>query len=240
MKRRALWVPGLAVVVLAVTTSGCGVIGANVLDQYWINKLGQDIDGLADELQQGLDRPGTPGAPGQDGAQGPAGQDGKDGEPGTAGQDGAQGPAGQDGKDGVDGKDGKDGQDGQPGAAGPPGPAGDPGVLARAQISAAGTNLTAPNFVTSSRESEGKYLVIVQIRDGFPLDGLALGDLPVNVTAHPVFLSPSGPAEQLVVAVQAIELDKVARTATFRIHIQTLNAPVGYRNAAFSFMLLEP
>lgn len=231
MSRWVLGIAGLLVAAAAVTAAGCGVIGASVLDQYWLSKLNEDIDGLAQDVQDSLNRPGTPGAPGKDGKDGVDGEDGKDG---VDGKDGLDGKDGKDGKDGVDGEDGKDGKDG---AQGPPG---DPGVLARAQISAAGTNLTAPNFVTSSRESAGKYLVVVQIRDGFELDGLSLGDMPVNVTAHPVFLSPNGPAEQLVVAVQAVDLDTVARTATFRIHIQTLNAPQGYRDAAFTFVLLEP
>ena len=234
MSRWVLGIAGLLLAAAAVTAAGCGVIGASVLDQYWLSKLNEDIDGLAQDVQDGLNRPGTPGPAGADGKDG---VDGKDGEDGADGKDGKDGVDGKDGKDGVDGKDGKDGEQGP---AGPQGPPGDPGVLARAQISAAGTNLTAPNFVTSSRESAGKYLVVVQIRDGFDLDGLSLGDMPVNVTAHPVFLSPNGPAEQLVVAVQAVDLDTVARTATFRVHIQTLTAPQGYRDAAFTFVLLEP
>lgn len=240
MSRWVLGIAGSLLAAAAVTTAGCGVIGASVLDQYWLSKLNEDIDGLAQDVQDGLNRPGTPGPAGADGKNGVDGKDGEDGADGKDGKDGVDGVDGKDGADGKDGKDGVDGKDGAPGPAGPQGPPGDPGVLARAQISAAGTNLTAPNFVTSSRESAGKYLVVVQIRDGFELDGLSLGDMPVNVTAHPVFLAPNGPAEQLVVAVQAVDLDTVARTATFRVHIQSLTVPQGYRDAAFTFVLLEP
>lgn len=113
-------------------------------------------------------------------------------------------------------------------------------MLARAQISAAGTNLTAPNYVTSSRESTGKYRLQVQIRDGFPLEGLQLGDFPVVATAHPVFLAPGEPAEKLFVAVQALDFDPVLRTLDFRVHVQTLGPPPAYRDAAFTFVLMEP
>lgn len=155
------------------------------------------------------------------------------GEKGDKGDQGEMGPAGPQGEQGPPGEKGEKGDKGDKG---------DPGVLARAQISAAGTNLNEPNNVVSVREDKGKYLITATLPPDFNTAGMTPEDMvrfPVSVTAHPVFLTPNADAEMLVTAVQALDFDPVGKTLQFRIHIQAV-VPPGYKNASFTFVLLEP
>jgi len=237
----------MSVTLLALGLAGCGIIGASVLDQYWLRNLQEQVDGLEQDLQEGLANPGLPtqgatgptgpaGATGATGPAGPTGAPGPEGPPGPVGPTGATGP---EGAAGATGPEGATGPTGPEGPSGPTGPEGDPGVLARAQISAAGTNLTLPNNVTSYREATGKYRLTVELPDSFDPSLYQLGDYPVSVTPHPVFFNPDADAEMLVVAVQPLETDADPMTLEFRVHIRYVTTQQ-YRNSAFSFVLLQP
>ncbi|MEW6198612.1 MAG: hypothetical protein AB1601_08130 [Planctomycetota bacterium] len=167
---------------------------------------------------------------------------GEKGEKGDKGEMGPPGPQGEQGPQGEPGPQGAQGPQGEQGEKGDKGDKGDPGVLARAQISAAGTNLNEPNNVVSVREDKGKYLITATLPPEFNTTGMTPEDVvrfPVSVTAHPVFLTPNADAEMLVTAVQALDFDPVGKTLQFRIHIQAVTPP-GYKNASFTFVLLEP
>ena len=159
MRSRILPLTSLVVLVLVGASIGCGTVSAGLMDAYWIDALydgtagdGVDqaaLDTLRDELLTETDNLGESiddlqselGNPGVAGADGADGEDGKDG---------ADGADGADGVDGVDGADGADGEDGE-------------GVLARAQIDANGVEVNDSDEITSSRESEGTYRIIVAV-----------------------------------------------------------------------------
>ena len=208
---------------------------------------------------------GPQGETGPQGPQGPQGETGPQGPQGPQGETGPQGPQGPQGETGPQGPQGEKGDkpqhewigtqlrfenpDGSWGPAvdlkgekGDKGDKGDPGVLVRAQISAAGTNLNAPNGVTSVREDTGKYLLTIEIPAWFNTSGMTPDDgnmFPVNVTVHAVFLAPNAPPEALLPAVQLISFDPNAKVIVYRVHIQKAS-PTEYKNAAFSFLLMEP
>lgn len=170
------------------------------------------------------------------------GEKGEKGDKGDQGEVGPPGPQGEPGIQGEPGPQGAQGPPGEKGEKGDKGDKGDPGVLARAQISAAGTNLNEPNNVVSLREDKGKYLITATLPPEFNTTGMTPEDMvrfPVSVTAHPVFLTPNADAEMLVTAVQALDFDPVGKTLQFRIHIQAV-VPPGYKDASFTFVLLEP
>jgi hypothetical protein len=106
---------------LGLAAMGCGVVGASLLDQYWVNQLNDNMSQLEQDVQDSLDQPGVPGPqgePGQDGAAGADGRDGIDGVDGVDGQDGVDGIDGVDGQDGTNGQNGQDGKDGTDGVDG--------------------------------------------------------------------------------------------------------------------------
>jgi hypothetical protein len=252
--------------VFAALCSGCGILGASLLDQYWMGKLGEDVDALAGDVQSALEQPGTPGAQGEQGETGPAGaqgaqgEQGPQGEQGTQGAQGEQGPQGEQGAQGAQGEQGPQGEQGAQGPQGvqgeqgaqgpqgpqgaqgpegPQGPAGDPGVLARAQISAAGTNLNYPNPIYEVvKEGTGKYLLKIQLPDSFDVTGLDMEDFPAIATVYPADATPNT-WDTLIVGVRAVDFDPVAKTLQFRVHIQHVPTQT-YRNAAFSFVLMQP
>jgi len=125
MTCRSAVVVGCTALALLVLGSGCGVIGASLLDQYWLEQMSEDVDAvagdvnaLAGDVQSGLEKPGVPGPQGEPGADGVDGKDGANGENGQDGVDGKDGVNGENGQDGVDGKDGVDGNDGTDGVDG--------------------------------------------------------------------------------------------------------------------------
>lgn len=242
MKTHITRLVGLALLVFAAGSVGCGVIGASVLDQYWIDQIGEDINGLDARIQAAADKPDVPGTAGKDGVDGKDGNDGKDGIDGKDGNDGNDGVDAKDGKDGVDGKGGEDGKDGPAGPAGPEGPKGDPGVLTRAQIDAAGEVKKQPSQVYKVvHEGDGRYKLYVQLPDKFDTNTVkSADDFPIIVTPHPViFPGQGGQADMLVVGIEPLAFDRDQKTLEVRVHLRRV--PSGdYRDSDFTFVLMQP
>jgi hypothetical protein len=122
------------------------------------------------------------------------------------------------------------------------GPAGQDltGVLARAEVGADGTNLTAPNTLTSStREVTGKYHLTFQLPAAFNSSGLDLFDFPSIVTPQAVQLIPGGPAEILATAVEPLSFNSTTNVLELRVHIRQVPS-LNYWDAGFSIVVLQP
>ena len=205
MQKLAVLVFGAAAIALVLSVAGCGVIGADVLNQYWLDKLSAEVATLQGDVQTAF-------------ALRPA-----------AGPTGSTGPTGA------------------TGAMGPTGPQGDPGVLARAQISAGGSNLTPSDQINAGgadpdvvREATGKYRVRIHV--GFDVSQLPSDAFPVVVTPHPAPFNPGADVDPFTASVQQIVIDTDPTTVEYRVHLhaQPLNAAQWvYRNSDFSFVLRE-
>ena len=259
MQRLAVLILGAAAIALVLSVAGCGVIGADVLDQYWLDKLSAEVTALQQDVQTAFGLPpaaGPAGATGATGATGASGADGVDGATGATGATGVTGVTGVTGATGADGVDGATGPTGPTGAtgatglagaSGPTGAQGDPGVLARAQISAGGTNLTPSDQINAGgadpnvvREATGKYRVRIHV--GFDVSQLPPDAFPVVVTPHPAPFNPGADVDPFTATVQQIVIDTDPTTVEYRVHIhaQPLNAAQWvYRNSDFTFVLME-
>ncbi len=215
---------------------------ADTAQQDQIDQLRADLSSLADQVQQGLSRPGVPGPQGETGETGATGPAGVQGETGLAGPTGPQGPQGAAGATGPQGPQG---------ATGPQGPAGPPaqdltGVLARADIRSDGTNATAPNAVASQAENTGRYLLEVTMPADFDTSGLTRTSFPVIVTPQVVAPWPGGPVDTLIAAVELISFadadgDGRGDVLELRVHIKRANPVSGiieYWNAGFGVVVL--
>lgn len=104
MKTHALKALGGVVLMLAIASTGCGLVGAGLMDLNWMNTLSedlaalsQDLTALSDDVDSAQQSPGPAGPAGEDGAQGAQGIPGVVGPQGEQGEKGEQGIQGEEG-----------------------------------------------------------------------------------------------------------------------------------------------
>ncbi|MBK9127525.1 MAG: collagen-like protein [Phycisphaerales bacterium] len=98
---------------LAALAGGCQLVGAGLLDLYWIDSLTPGFEQQLNELgEQVQSAQGTPGVAGPQGPQGPTGPTGPTGATGATGATGPAGPQGEQGEQGPAGPAGAPGADG--------------------------------------------------------------------------------------------------------------------------------